>query len=112
MSFLSLPALLGPVIGPPLGGFLVTYASWHWIFLINIPVGILGIALVAHYVREDYPVGAPRLDWIGFILSGICLAALVSGFEALGHQDTPVPRLLMLVEIGRASCRERGCQYV
>src|SRR5690606_7870609 len=43
MAFLSLPALLGPLIGPPLGGFLVTYASWHWIFLINIPVGVLGI---------------------------------------------------------------------
>ena len=46
MAFLSLPALLGPLIGPPVGGFLVTYMSWHWIFLINIPVGILGIALV------------------------------------------------------------------
>src|SRR5690606_34342683 len=38
MTFLSMPALLGPILGPPLGGFLVTYASWHWIFLINIPV--------------------------------------------------------------------------
>ena len=102
MSFLSLPALLGPVIGPPLGGFLVTYASWHWIFLINIPVGVLGIALVMHFVRDDYALGAPGLDWLGFILSGICLAGLVSGFEALGHDSTHIPRLLALVGVGLA----------
>ena len=53
MAVLTLPALLGPIIGPPVGGFLVTYASWHWIFLINIPVGILGIALVLRYIREN-----------------------------------------------------------
>src|SRR3546814_13273430 len=52
MAFLSLPALLGPLVGPPPGGFLVTYASWHWIFLINIPVGIVGIGLILHYIKE------------------------------------------------------------
>src|SRR5690606_18804654 len=61
MSFLSLPALLGPIIGPPLGGFLVTYASWHWIFLINIPVGIIGIALILHYIKNDIPTQPQRL---------------------------------------------------
>ncbi|HEU0229481.1 MAG TPA: DHA2 family efflux MFS transporter permease subunit [Burkholderiaceae bacterium] len=102
MSFLSLPALLGPIIGPPLGGFLVTYASWHWIFLINIPVGILGIGLVTYYVRDDYPAGAPRLDWVGFILSGISLATLVSGFESLGHQAGGALQSLVLIGTGLA----------
>lgn len=102
MAFLSLPALLGPVIGPPLGGFLVTYASWHWIFLINIPVGVLGIGLVMYYIREDYPVTAPRLDWIGFILSAVSLATLVSGFEAMGHQSMPLAQLLIMVGVGLA----------
>jgi MFS family permease len=69
MSFLSIPALLGPVIGPPLGGFMVTYMSWHWIFLINIPIGILGIFLVLRFVAEIRETGTPRLDWIGFLLS-------------------------------------------
>jgi MFS family permease len=46
MAFLSMPALIGPMAGPPLGGLLVTYASWHWIFLINIPIGLLGIWLI------------------------------------------------------------------
>ncbi|MDY0308625.1 MAG: MFS transporter, partial [Castellaniella sp.] len=62
MAFLTIPALLGPVIGPPVGGFLVTYASWHWIFLINIPVGVLGIAMVRHWIARDVPEGRPRLD--------------------------------------------------
>lgn len=103
MSFLSLPALLGPVIGPPLGGFLVTYASWHWIFLINIPVGILGLALILHYIPADTPVARRRLDWIGFILSGLSLATLVSGFEALGHRSIPLGQLLALVGTGLVS---------
>ena len=42
MSYVSVPALIGPVIGPPLGGFIVTYGSWRWIFFINIPIGVLG----------------------------------------------------------------------
>ena len=85
MSFLAMPALLGPVAGPPLGGFLVTYASWHWIFLINIPVGILGIFLTLKYIRPDMPVTTRRLDWAGFVLSGVALAALVWGFESTGN---------------------------
>jgi EmrB/QacA subfamily drug resistance transporter len=103
MSFLSLPALLGPVIGPPLGGFLVTYASWHWIFLINIPVGILGLALILHFIPADLPTAARRLDWVGFILSGLSLATLVSGFEALGHQSIPLGQLLALIGTGLVS---------
>jgi len=86
MAFLSMPALIGPMAGPPLGGLLVTYASWHWIFLINIPIGLLGIWLILQYVKE-LPAEAepPRLDVVGFLLSAICMAALVSGFESLGH---------------------------
>lgn len=100
MAFLSLPALLGPVIGPPLGGFLVTYATWHWIFLINIPVGVLGIGMVMHYIRDDYPVSAPKLDWLGFILSGISLACLVSGFEAIGHHGVAASSVGTLLGVG------------
>ncbi|CFN60773.1 DHA2 family efflux MFS transporter permease subunit [Bordetella pertussis] len=100
MSFLSIPALLGPVIGPPVGGFMVTYMSWHWIFLINIPIGILGIALVLRFVSEIREENAPRLDLPGFLLSGICLAALVSAFEALGHGLLPPLELGALIAAG------------
>jgi drug resistance transporter, EmrB/QacA subfamily len=100
MAFLSLPALLGPLVGPPIGGFLVTYASWHWIFLINVPVGVLGILMVRHYIRDDYPHSNLRLDWPGFVLSGVSVAALVMGFEALGHRSLPPLQLTGLIATG------------
>ena len=86
MALLSMPALIGPMAGPPLGGLLVTYASWHWIFLINIPIGMLGIWLIMRYVTEPpAPLNRPKLDMVGFLLSAVCMAALVGGFESLGH---------------------------
>ena len=56
MSYLTMPALLGPVIGPPLGGFIVTYISWRWIFFINVPIGLLGIVLV-NALHREHPRG-------------------------------------------------------
>lgn len=90
MAFLSMPALIGPLIGPPLGGFLVTYASWHWIFLINLPIGLFGIWMVRRYVVELPSDGKQHpLDLIGFLLSAICMACLMGGFEALGASEAP-----------------------
>uniref|UniRef100_UPI00333FFAD0 DHA2 family efflux MFS transporter permease subunit n=1 Tax=Castellaniella defragrans TaxID=75697 RepID=UPI00333FFAD0 len=100
MTFLSLPALMGPAIGPPIGGFLATYATWHWIFLINVPVGLLGIALVMKFIPRDVPLIRPRLDWLGFILSAVSLAALVSSFEALGRGSLPPIPLAGLFVLG------------
>ncbi|WP_298013217.1 DHA2 family efflux MFS transporter permease subunit [uncultured Castellaniella sp.] len=100
MAFLTLPALLGPVIGPPVGGFLVTYASWHWIFLINIPVGILGIALVRRYIARDVPDGKPRLDTLGFLLSAVSMAALMICLEAVGHGDLGADVIVSLLLLG------------
>lgn len=100
MAFLSMPALLGPIIGPPVGGFFVDYASWHWIFLINVPVGVLGILLVRRYIREDFPRSEARLDWLGFILSSISIASLVMGFEAIGHRSLPPAQLGGLIALG------------
>lgn len=102
MTFLSMPALLGPIVGPPLGGFLVDYASWHWIFLINIPVGALGVVLVLRYIAPDVPEDSARLDWLGFILSGVGLAALVSGFESIGHEDMAGSHVVALLGTGLA----------
>lgn len=100
MALLSLPALMGPVIGPPVGGFLVTYATWHWIFLINVPVGVLGVALVLKFIPHDVPTIRPRLDWLGFILSAVSLAALVSSLEAIGHRSLPPAQLAGLFILG------------
>jgi len=100
MTFLSMPALLGPIIGPPLGGFLVTYASWHWVFLINLPIGVLGIVMVRRYIGEFRDAAAPRLDWAGFLLSAVCLASLVVSFEAIGHQSLPLAVIAALTGVG------------
>lgn len=97
MSYLTIPALIGPILGPPLGGVLVTFLSWHWIFLINLPIGILGVALVLRYI-PDYP-GTPGegLDVPGLLLSAVGLGGLVFGFEALGHGLLPRNGGLLLI---------------
>ena len=52
MSYLTVPAVMGPVVGPPLGGFIVTYWSWRWIFFINVPIGVIGMTLVTMYIEN------------------------------------------------------------
>ncbi len=89
MAWLTTPALIGPVLGPPLGGFLVTYADWRWIFTINVPIGLLGIALVTRYVAEIREAVPGRLDWVGLILSGASLSGLMFGAEMVGRQVAP-----------------------
>src|SRR5215469_9740671 len=80
MSYVSVPALIGPVTGPPLGGFIVTYASWRWIFFINIPIGLLGIALVNLVVADLKEAARRPFDLSGFAMTGVGLAALAFGF--------------------------------
>jgi EmrB/QacA subfamily drug resistance transporter len=85
MAWLTTPALIGPVVGPPLGGFLVTYADWRWIFYINVPIGLVGIGLVTRYVQDVREVAPGRLDGWGLVFSGLALAGLMFGFETAGR---------------------------
>ena len=85
MSMLTVPALLGPIMGPPLGGFIVTYASWRWIFYINVPFGFLGFLLVGRFIPEVREETTVPLDLRGFALAGFGLAALMYGFEMAGR---------------------------
>lgn len=89
MSTLTTPTILGPVLGPPIGGLIVTYFSWHWIFFINVPIGVIGFALVTLYVKKEPLTAPPRLDIGGFILSGLAMAALVLGLEFVGRPLLP-----------------------
>lgn len=88
MSFLTMPSLLGPVTGPPLAGFLVTYADWRWIFLVNIPVALLGIVLATVYFTDEKPDAVP-LDVKGFALTTIALPGLVLGAALAGRNVAP-----------------------
>ncbi|MCC4252620.1 multidrug efflux MFS transporter [Sphingobium naphthae] len=81
MSWLLMPALVGPIIGPPLGGFIVTYLDWRWIFYINLPIGFVGFCLVGRFIADIREQAPPPFDFIGFVLSGVSLGCLLFGFE-------------------------------
>jgi len=85
MAWLTTPALIGPVLGPPVGGFIVTYFDWRWIFYINIPFGILGIVLVSIFVEDIREPPRARLDWVGQIFCGAALAGLMFGLQTVGR---------------------------
>jgi EmrB/QacA subfamily drug resistance transporter len=86
MNFVTLPGLIGPIIGPPVGGFITTYLSWRYIFYLNVPVGILGMALVFSWIRNFYGVTRRPFDVAGFVLNGTALATLIYGMDLLGHR--------------------------
>lgn len=100
MAWVSAPALIGPVIGPPLGGFITTYASWHWIFLINIPIGILGIALVTRYIDPLRLENMERFDGVGMALAGTGIAGLAFGLSVAGLNLLAWPIVAALVTGG------------
>jgi EmrB/QacA subfamily drug resistance transporter len=89
MAWLSMPALLGPVVGPPVGGFIVTYFNWRWTFFINIPVGMMGLAAVTLFIQDfrEPPRGA--FDIRGLALTGLGLVCGMFGLETVGRSLVP-----------------------
>jgi EmrB/QacA subfamily drug resistance transporter len=100
MAWLTVPALIGPVLGPPLGGFLTTYLNWRWIFWINVPIGALGVILVTRFIPDLREARPPRLDLLGFLLSAVGLVGLVFGFETIGRGLVPWSSTLLLLALG------------
>jgi EmrB/QacA subfamily drug resistance transporter len=103
MAWVTVPALVGPVIGPPLGGFITTYFSWHWIFLINIPIGLLGIFLALKYIDPIKSENPERFDLYGLVLAGIGLAGIAFGLSVAGLNLLPWSVIGALVTIGAIS---------
>ena len=89
LALLTIPALLGPILGPPIGGFITTYFHSRWIFFINIPFGLLGLVLATLYMPDIREEGVPPLDAKGFLLSGFGLSALVFGATVFGRDVLP-----------------------
>ena len=85
LNFVTMPGLVGPILGPVLGGVLVTWASWHWIFLINIPIGIAGLFYARKYM-PDFTTPRRRFDMSGFLLFGISLVLFSIGIELFGEK--------------------------
>ncbi|GGF18664.1 MFS transporter [Aliidongia dinghuensis] len=89
MSYVTIPALIGPTMGPIVGGFLTTYASWRWIFYINIPIGLFGIFLALRYCENYRMPAPPRFDFTGFVICGAALASTELVLESAGRHMVP-----------------------
>src|SRR5438045_3386403 len=103
MTWVTVPALIGPVIGPPLGGFITTYFSWHWIFLINIPIGLLGIFMAMRYIDPIRSEDPERFDLYGLVLAGIGLGGIAFGLSVAGLNLLHWTIVAVLVAIGSIS---------
>ncbi|ROH97574.1 MFS transporter [Chryseobacterium daecheongense] len=96
MNFAIIPALIGPVLGPLVGGYMVDFLSWHWIFLINIPIGILGIALGAKFM-PNYKSDDVDFDLKGFIIFAAASLLLSVSLELFGNIQNTTPILLVFI---------------
>jgi len=90
MAWLTIPALLGPLTGPLIGGFLTTYLSWHWIFWINIPIGIAGIILVSIYLQVPEEHAPRKLDFKGFLIAAVAFSGTVFGLSVVSLPALPI----------------------
>jgi EmrB/QacA subfamily drug resistance transporter len=100
IAYLTWPGLLAPVIGPPLGGFITTYASWRWIFLLNVPLGILAIILTTIFIPNEHGNDGVALDVRGFFLSGGAVVTMMYGLDMIGRQDAPWLRAGVFIACG------------
>ena len=100
LAWLTIPALIGPLLGPPVGGFITTYFSWHWIFWMNLPFGIIGIIMATLFMSETREENVPPLDVKGFLLSGSGLAAFVFGITIAGRNLVDLRDVIGLIGLG------------
>lgn len=98
MTYMTLPAIIGPLIGPVLGGFLTTYLSWRWIFYVNVPFGIVGVFMALRFVEDIKSETAARFDFPGFLMVGAGCVLLQYGIENVGRptlSETAIAALLV-----------------
>jgi len=109
MAFLTWPALVGPIVGPSVGGFIATYSSWRWIFYMNVPTGILGLCLVARCFSNEAPAMPRAFDTWGFLFSSTALVSLMWGLGSLAQENASgaasVMMLLIATGVGLAAIR-------
>jgi EmrB/QacA subfamily drug resistance transporter len=100
LSYLMLPALLGPLCGPLIGGFITTYFHWRWIFYVNVPIGVVGIVLVSLHIKNVRGETPWPLDVSGFLLSGAGLACLIFGLTVADRGVFGKQLILALLAVG------------
>ena len=105
MAMFTIPGVIGPLVGPPVGGFITTYFRWEWIFLINLPIGVIGILLSAIFLPHIESDPPPPVDIKGFILSGLGAAGIVFGLSVISLPALPPAIGAAAVVVGRSrSC--------
>jgi EmrB/QacA subfamily drug resistance transporter len=97
MTYMTLPAIVGPVIGPLLGGVLTTYLSWRWIFYVNLPFGILGMLLALRFVDETRDHKVSKFDFPGFLLIGAGLGLFQFGLENISRPVVATPVVIAIL---------------
>ena len=103
MAWLTVPALIGPVSGPPLGGFITTYFHWRWIFWINVPIGDPGHG-AGHPVHPGRArAAAAAFDTAGFFLTAVGLVGFMFGFETSAAASCPAGLSALLLGLGLAA---------
>ncbi|KAB2893269.1 MAG: DHA2 family efflux MFS transporter permease subunit, partial [Burkholderiaceae bacterium] len=103
MSFVAIPGLIGPLIGPTLGGWLVEVASWHWIFLINVPVGLVGCFATLRYMPGVQGAAVARFDLAGYLMLAFGMVALSLALDGLSGLGLRQASVLVLMIFGLAS---------
>ncbi len=99
LNFVTMPGLVGPILGPLLGGILVTWASWHWIFLINIPIGLFGLLYARKYM-PNFTTPRRKFDMRGFTLFGLSLVLISCGMELFGEHIVTTGIALSVIVAG------------
>ncbi|POR52168.1 EmrB/QacA subfamily drug resistance transporter [Paraburkholderia eburnea] len=100
VNYLTVPALLGPVVGPPLGGFITTYLHWRLIFFVNIPIGVLGIWLANRHIANMHEEHPGPLDWLGFLLSAGGASLFMLGLSLVGGELVSNTKAVTMCVIG------------
>ncbi len=102
LAWLTVPALVGPLVGPPIGGFITTYFSWHWIFWMNLPIGMVGLVMATIFMPESQEFKVPPLDVKGFFLSGLGLSCTIFAMTVAGRDFLNVLQTLAMLFVGVA----------
>lgn len=103
IATLTWPALVAPIIGPPLGGFITSYANWRWIFFINVPLGLIAIVLALRIIPDIYEETRRPFDTPGFIATSVAMVSLVCAMEMMGAQEVNTLITFALLAVGMAT---------